>query len=215
MATRPWPPTNVVRVAIEGTTAKGVNWANIFWTGPSATGTPTSTQMTAVATAFYGAYNTHLFALLGKDAHMTRAVANWYGNSPMQVVGDYLDSTAGGSSDNTEVDSLAACISWTIPVTWRGGKPRTYLPALPTNAFQDSNTLGSSFLSSLETGAAAYNSAINALSGLTPFSDWVLGMVSFFSGNAPRSPAEFYAFSSSTVHPRIDSQRRRLGKEVT
>lgn len=214
MATRPWPEANTIRVAFEGQTAKAVNWANIFWSGTSLAGTPTPAQCASLASTLYGIYNTHIWTLLGKDANLLRCVVNFYGGPPMQVVGDHLATTAGGSANNTEVDSLSAAISWTIPATWRGGKPRTYLAALPTEAFGDSNTLDSGFVSDVESGAAAFLTAWNG-SSVAPFGALGLGCMSFFSGNAPRAAGTLFQYTASTVHPRIDSMRRRLGKERT
>jgi hypothetical protein len=214
MATRPWPTTGGTRIAVEGLTAQGVNWANIFWAGSGLSTAPTVAQLNTFAQSFYGAFNTHLWALMGKDANLERCVVNWYGAQPVQIVGEYSAVTAGGSSNDTEVDSLSACISWTIGATWRGGKPRTYMAALPTEAFGTSNTLDSSWVTTLESGASAFRTAVNALQIVAP-TDVTLGCMSFFSGNAPRPVANFFPFSASTVHPRIDSMRRRLGREIT
>lgn len=214
MATRPWPANNSARCAFEGITAKSVPWANIFWLGAGATGTPTVAQLNTAAQDAYGAFATHLWALQGKDATLQRCVVNWYGNQPTQVVGDYLHDTAGGSDNDTEVDSLSACLSWTIDQTWRGGKPRTYMAALPTEAFGDSNTLDSDYITALESGAAAFLTAMNALAP-TPLLEMSPGCMSFFSGNAPRAQGVLFTYSAVTVHPRIDSMRRRLGREVT
>jgi hypothetical protein len=214
MSTRPWPQTNSLRVAVEGATAKGVNWANIFWLVALEAVTPTTTQCDSYAENFYNAYNTHLFALLGKDANMLRCAVNFYGAQPTQIVGDYVATTAGGSSNDTEVDSLTCAVSWQIGATWRGGKPRTYLPALPTEAFADSNTLDSTFIANVLSGAEAFNTAVNELN-ITSGNQTLLSCMSFFSGNSPRANGTAFSITGALVHPRIDSMRRRLGKEVT
>lgn len=214
MATRPWPQASSIRLAIEGQTAKGVNWANIFWLSVTTGGTPNLGDLTTLTTTCYNAYATHIMLLLGKDGEQQRAVANYYGSPGTQLVADYLHNTAGGSANNTEVDSLSACISWAITQTWRGGKPRTYLPCLPTEAFGDSNTLDGSFITTLAGAALAFRNAVNA-AGVGVFSGPEMGCMSFFSGNAPRSTGVFFPYVGQSVHPRIDSMRRRLGREIT
>ena len=213
MAGRSTPPNGYARFAIEGQTAKGVDWANIFWCATVGGLNPTPAQLVTLAEAFYGFFNTHLWVLQGKDAHLQRCVVNYYG-AGLQYVDEYAASTAGGSADDTEVDSLSACLSWTIGATWRGGKPRTYMAALPTNAFADSNTLASTYITALETGAAAFLTAVNGYN-VAPFTVLVLNCLSFFSDNAPRVPPIGFGVSGVTVHPRIDSMRKRLGREVS
>jgi hypothetical protein len=214
MATRPWPANATIRIAVRGLTAKDVNWANVFWCQAGVATIPTVAQMNTYATNFLGAFNTHLWALLGKDATSEEASANWYYSPDVEVAGSHAASTAGGSANDTEVDSLSCVISWAFASTWRGGKPRTYLASLPTEAFADSNTLDSTFVSNVLSGAGAFLTAVNALSGPAGGTNTLI-VQSFFSGNAPRASAATYAISSAAVHPRISSMRRRLGREVT
>lgn len=214
MATRPWPAVNTVRVAFEGLTAKSVPWANVFWTATSISGSASGADLAIVASNLHALFNTHLWTLQGNDATLERTVCNFYSAEPDQLVADSLSSHAGGSDNPTEVDSLAAVISWQFPQTWRGGKPRTYMAALPTEAFEDSNTLADDYVTALIAGANAFRLGINGCAHGS-FEDLALGVQSFFSGNAPRAEGVFYGYTGETVHPRIDSMRRRLGRERT
>jgi len=63
----------------------------------------------------------------------------------------------------------------------------------------------------LKTAATGFRTAINALTQGT-ITSTVLGMVSFTTGGVARTPAVFYAFTGATVHQRLGTQRRRLGK---
>jgi hypothetical protein len=119
----------------------------------------------------------------------------------------------GGSANNTVVDGLAAVISWTIFSTWRGGKPRTYIPALPSEAFTSPNRLHPTFIAALLSAAASFITAVNGIS-VTPFGAVTLCTQSFFSHNAARTPPVMFSYQGAKVHPRISSQRRRLGREV-
>lgn len=194
-------------------TAGSVNWANIFWLGTTASTTPAPTDCNALAQAMYEIYDARFLPLLGKDCTLKRAIANFYGTQPTQVVGEYASDEVGGSANNTEVDSLSAVVSWLFAATWRGGKPRTYMPGLPSEAFATSNALDPTFITNLETAASNFRTDCAALS-VSPFAGAHLVVMSFFSGNAPRSPAVIFNVTGQTVHPRICSMRRRLGREL-
>ena len=215
MTTRPWPGSSRARIAIDGKTAKGVNWANIFWLVTASIGaTPTVAEVNDLANAMYQAFLTTLWDIQGNDATMENCVANWYGTQPTQVAGIHVESNPGGAGNPTEVDSLAAVISWSIAATWRGGKPRTYMAALPTNAIGDSNTLDSTYLTDLDTAAGDFLTAVNAIS-TSKFSSVALTCLSFFTGGGPRTPPVAYNINGHRVKTRIDAQRRRLGREVS
>lgn len=210
---RPWPVTGSARCAIEGTTAQGVNWANVFWVATTGGTVPTPSQVNDLATAIYEPWDTYFLPLIGKDATLKRCIVNWYGAIPTQVTGLYESDEVGGSANNTEVDSLAAVVSWQFAATWRGGKPRMYLPALPSEAFVSSNRLNPTFITALTSAASNFILAIDGIS-VTPFGGTTLQLQSFYSGNAPRTPPVLFRITGARVHPRISSQRRRLGKEV-
>lgn len=214
MATRPWPANPSVRFAIEGKTAGNVNWANVFWATCASASTPTPANLNSLASQLYSCYSTGLLGLLGNDLSQQRCVVNFYGAPGTQVVGEYATTNMGGSDNPTEVDSLSACISWQFPATWRGGKPRTYMPGLPSEAFETSNTLASAFQTALLSAAAGFRADVNA-SAAGPVSAMVLSVMSFFSGNSPRALGVAFPITGEVVHPRIDSMRRRLGKEIT
>ena len=213
MAGRPWPVTNSVRCAVEGVTAAGVNTANIFWLNTTASGTPTTAQANSLAQAVYEAFDASFLTLLGKDWTLKRCVVNYYGVQPIQVAGIYESDEVGGSANNTEIDSLSAVVSWVMYATWRGGKPRTYLPALPTEAFTSPNRLHPTFIAAVLTQAGNFKTSMNGIS-VTPFGGIAFAVQSFFSGNVARTPPVMFAITDAKVHPRISSQRRRLGKEV-
>lgn len=214
MTTRPWPPTNATRVAFEGVTSKNVPWANIMWLATSISGNLVPADLTTVAANMYTAFATSVMPILASDVTFKRCVLNYYGVSPTQFVADHVQDTPGGSDNATEVDSLSACLSWTIPQTWRGGKPRTYLAGLPSEAFEDSNTLAASFITAAEAAGNALRTATLAAAHGS-LAETALGTVSFYSANAPRTPPLQFVYSGCVVHPRIDSMRRRLGREIS
>jgi len=213
MTGRPWPVTNSVRCAVEGLTPAGVNWANVFWLNAPGASMPSVAQCNALAAAVYSAYQGTLLGEIGTDATLERVVVNWYGAQPAQVTGVHEASNAGTGGAAVEIDSLSAVISWSIFATWRGGKPRTYIPCLPSSAYSSTNRLDATFITSLQADAVSFIAAVNGIT-VTPFGAVVLALQSFYSGMVARTPPVMFALTDAKVHPRISSQRRRLGREV-
>lgn len=109
----------------------------------------------------------------------------------------------------------AVVLSWQIVASYRGGKPRTYLPGIPTTAQFNpgSSQLSPTYASALQGEATAFLNAVNAVS-LTG-GNLTLGTISYHSGHAVRPSPVWRPFVSARVHERLDSQRRRSGKEST
>lgn len=107
----------------------------------------------------------------------------------------------------------AVALSWQISRRYRGGKPRTYIPAIPTTAVggDGSAALTSAYMTIAETAGDNFLTFLNAVSGLTHAIH--LCNVSYFSGLAPRISPQVDVTQSIVVHGRLDSQRRRSGKE--
>lgn len=120
---------------------------------------------------------------------------------------------AGASGGPSLPPQCAACISFDIAARYRGGKPRWYIPGIPNTAQTetDDSGLNSTFATALEEGA---NQMIGQFNASNPFSSpCTLGTISYFSGKVPRVTPLFRAFGLAAVHQRLDSQRRRSGKE--
>jgi hypothetical protein len=137
---------------------------------------------------------------------------------------DNAGTTAQGSSSSaaqpgTNVAAslppqVSICISWQIAESYRGGKPRWYLPGIPTTAVTPagSSTVDSAYAGQLEAKATALMAAINGLvvvgGGTLTF-----GTISYHTGHALRPTPQFRTFINAKVHERLDSQRRRSGPE--
>lgn len=108
---------------------------------------------------------------------------------------------------------VAVCLSWAIAARYRGGKPRWYLPGITTGAL--SASYGSAILPSwAATTQGAADGWLVAINGSSAGGSTVtVGTISFRTGNAPRVTPLFRSFTGITVHERLDSQRRRSGKE--
>lgn len=129
-----------------------------------------------------------------------------YGNST-------ASRTPGTDSSMPTPPQVAACLSWQIAARYRGGKPRWYLPGITTGALSASygSALLPSWCDATKNAAVTWLDAVNtsAPGGAT----LQIGTISFFTAKAPRVTPVFRSFLGVVVHERLDSQRRRSGKE--
>lgn len=108
---------------------------------------------------------------------------------------------------------VAVAVSWTIAEVYRGGKPRTYLPGIPTSALTvaGGSQLTATYAGAIDTAATSFFLAFNSANVLS--TAVTLGTVSYFTGHAVRPTPLFRQFVAVRVHERLDSQRRRSGAE--
>lgn len=140
-----------------------------------------------------------------------------------QVASTYLDgsglatsgvfNSVGTAGGNNIAPSTCITLSWRAGAYWRGGKPRTYLPGPTTSQLTN---IGSASLLSATTAAlaTAANSFIADVAALNDGGKvFALGFVSYYSKGVFRPFPLFFPFTAAVVHDRLDSQRRRSGKE--
>lgn len=210
MATRRGPD-GTVRVAIQGT-CNTVNWANIFWANLTTSATPAQADLDAWLTAFQAAYKTNFQAYSTTAVAYTQAQASYFYPTNLLLPSIVpMTGTGSGTAGAGQVQSACAVISWQTGVYWRGGKPRNYLPDIDDGNYTGQRTLTGAAVTNLIASAGAFRTAVNALTS-GAITGTQLGFVSFRSGNADRVPPVFFAFNGVKVHPRIGTQRRRLGK---
>jgi len=143
----------------------------------------------------------------------------------------YLDSTdvltsivtapvPGGDSGYLLPANVALVISWKIPAYYRGGHPRTYLAGIVSDRTNDNRTWTSQTISEFNTQANAFRLGMDAVAQQAwgPGSRMVT-IQQFEKGGSTQVPKVYldpprvHGVVGESVHPRIDSQRRRLGSE--
>lgn len=125
--------------------------------------------------------------------------------------GAAVPGTAGATAFPPQV---TIALSWKIAESYRGGKPRWYLPGIPQSASFPAGTpkVEPVYATTLEAQAVTWMGAFNALVphvGATV----KLGTVSYYTGHTVRPTPQFREFIDVKVHERLDSQRRRSGRE--
>jgi len=119
----------------------------------------------------------------------------------------------GTATGNALPPNCSTAVSWSIPAHYRGGHPRMYLPGVPESAITapGSNELTSTWRSALSAFGHAFLAEF--LATVAGGVAGQLGTIAFHRNNVPLTTPVFYPYSGGAIHGRLDSQRRRLGKE--
>lgn len=200
---------NVVLVRLKGTVG-GQTFNNILhlqYVGAA----PTVADLTSIGTSIGTAWNTnfaplHLAGtvLTGVDladlTNQAAAAASVALNIPGTRTGSALPAQA------------CVVVSWVINRRYRGGHPRSYFPFGAIADMLTNHTWTTAFQTAVNTASNGFRTALNALavSGTT----YKMVSVSYILNGALRNPPIPFTVQSNVTHGRIDTQRRRLGKET-
>jgi hypothetical protein len=218
MAKQPFVPVpNVIRFRYAGTTQTGV-WVNglaASYLPPP----PSAADLATLAVALRTLWTTHLAPLVTTDVRLTTTQV-WDISSDMGNQGtDAVGSVGTATSVQPLPVQAAVAISWPVNVRFRGGHFRTYFPARNFADITGGRTLSTAYRTALANGFAAYRTALNAT--LMGSSSLILCGVRYFptgfdANGHPivKTSGIQYPFGPPVVHSRLDTQRRRLGKEI-
>lgn len=209
-------PAGTVRVAIKGQ-ENGQNVVNVVWAKITPSGTVTQADLNTWLAAYALAFKTRFAPSITSSYSFQNAQCVYFvDGTALNTMTAEVTMTGAGSRGGTNENALAVVVSWVTSAYWRGGKPRTYLPA--TYADVDGtakNNWNGTYLGTLLTAAGNFISDVNALTAGSTITATQFGFPSFFSGNSPRTPPVWFAITAAKLHPRVGSQRRRLGRWVT
>lgn len=211
----PRPPTpNTVKLEVNWQNAQGRPAHNICYAQLSPPFSPTDpTFLAAVGQALMTQISGNLMPFIAPTQSLLSVTCS-DNTGASDAQGTSSTGPFPGTNPGTPLPpQCAVCLSWDIGARYRGGKPRWYLPGIPSNALvnPDDSALAAGYSLDLEEAATSVLSGFNgsSISG----EDLTLGTISFQTGHAPRPTPLFRAFGSVRVHQRLDSQRRRSGKE--
>lgn len=201
----------VLKVAVRGT-IQGTGWVNTFHVKYTGTA-PSAADLTTFANALAPIYKNRLMTgtqstgstMVGIDVTDLSAET-----SPKVTT---TQSQAGNVAGTALPAGSSIVISWNIQRRYRGGHPRTYVPGLTITSLNSSNSsqVSAAQISTLGAGASGFISDVAALTVGT--ASCKLVCLSYYQGRALRGTPQTFDITGAAVHSRMDSQRRRLGKE--
>lgn len=207
----PLPPaTSCLKVRFVGTKTGTLKWNCIIHTRYTGTA-PTQADLTNYANAVGTVWGTSLAPLHSVDTALTEVdvIDLSAQTSPQANVSVNHPGTRTGAGLSGQVCLVS---SWLAPLRYRGGHPRNYWPGGAGGDLLDAGHWTAAALISFQAGFQAFFTAMNGTNvGASPTS---LILLSYKSGGVFRPTPLPINITGVEVHPRIDTQRRRLGHEV-
>lgn len=208
---RPAPPIGIARVAVSGRYNTSP-WANVFHVRLAPLEAIDIAVVEAVAAQFLVTYGDD-FSSIAHNSWQAETCNIVCRTGPVVAVhASVNDVSAGVLAGDNLPSQVSACISWNVSLYYRGGHPRTYLTGHTYDQIGTEREWSSDFRDQAQT--AAFN-LLTAVNGLSPFDVTVveLGMLSYVFDGDWRDTPLFVPFNDATVDLRIDTQRRRLGRD--
>lgn len=199
----------VLRVGFSGTinTSPFMVGVHLQYTGASLD----TTGLNAMCSTWAGLWDT-AFKNMYPNGTALRTVEAWDLTSPAGAYGSANTNFAGTLVGGGLANSAALCISWKVNYRWRGGHPRSYLPPPTSAETSGGNKWSVAFQSTAQTQARLFRTSMNAsASGGTTFK---MVCVKYYEDKQLLVTPKVLLIADALVHDRIDTQRRRLGKEI-
>jgi len=206
----PLPPAaSILLVRLKGTNGSSA-WNNVMHVRYSGAA-PSSANLVTLANAIGNAWATSL-APLAPTVVTLREIDIADLTSPTAAVGSASMTHAGTRTGSGFTAQVAMVGSWIAALRFRGGHFRQYWPFGVQTDQGSITTWSSAFQTAAQAGLESFRVAINALSVGTATCQLV--GLSYFTAHALRPTPLPVPIDAVVVHGRIDTQRRRLGKEV-
>jgi len=207
----------MMRVKYQGL-HNGQNWANLFYVHYA--GSLTGVDLNTLAVEFNGAWGTAWPGVFPAGSTLNQTSC-WDLSTAAGTVGISTIAQAGARpiASGALPNNSACCISWKVQYRWRGGHPRTYIPASAVTDTSAGHTWVQAYLDAVTAAAQNFMTQIAAITiGGQPAALWTVRY--YGQGGSTKVPPVPLpqpiplAVLSAVVHTRMDSQRRRLGKEI-
>lgn len=214
----PRPSPGITRVAFSGTFASA-KWANVMHVNVPSSGSHTQAAADSLANSLHTFFG-QAFAPVSNVNWVleeTNIVMFTGPTTVLEAVG--TGAVTGQDSGSVLSAGTAIVISWKTSAYYRGGHPRTYLCGVTQDRLASATQWSAQTIQDYSGAAVGFRGAINGTT-LPGGSTVTLGYLQVYppkgSTSVPKvylDPPIFHPFVSSSVHPRVDSQRRRLGRE--
>lgn len=206
----------MVRISLSGL-QQGRPWANIIhlqYTGTAPSNSVLDTLCTQISTL----WNTTLGTLINTQTSLRQIVAQDLTTSSSGT-GTFVGNLAGTRAGTFYTpDQVAACITWKTALRWRGGHPRTYLPGQLASDITNGSLWASAYQTTANAAIGGWHTGLNSQSaGGNSWAHVVLRRHQTLTDgtHVPLNPAVPYPILSGFLDSRVDTQRRRLGRDVS
>jgi len=212
------PVAQCIRIKLQGL-YQAHPWVNLFsvkYTGNAPTNAELDTYASAVGTLWSTTFGT-----FQTSSCLLQNVQVWDLTSQTAAIGSSSITHTGGSVAGTLLPvNCAYVVTWPVQSRWRGGHFRTYCSPRNQGDITGGNGLTTATHDALLAQAVAFRTQLNATAVGTG-SAVMSGIRYFPTGTNPdgtpvvRTSGTPFPVLTPVVHLRMDSQRRRLGKELT
>lgn len=201
----------ILRCTYSGTYGS-TKWVNVFHLRYTGTLT-TQADADSITASLQSAWASNIASLVHTTCSLTQTTLQDLSSltSPQSV-----NSTphAGSSASAYNMPAnVALVVSFKIGRRYRGGHPRMYVPAQVQNNTVNSNQWTGTWVLTAKNAMTAWVGALNAIT-TTGITLSEAGSLSYYSGHALRPTPVFDPYILTVVHSRVDTMRRRLGKEL-
>lgn len=212
---RPDPPAHSIHVQCRGIIGANNRWANTFWIRNGASTTPGAGDLQNYCSQVHSLYVVEFLPHVSSLVTLESTNMIYYGGGGLQIGADHAQNNVGGLTSTPLPANISCCISWGLQQRYKGGHPRTYLPPPQQDKFVAPNLWDTQYVADVLAAAGGFITGINS-SSVGPMNNMHLGVVSFVLKNAWRNPPVFRDFTpgAQSVDRRVDSQRRRLGRDL-
>lgn len=212
---RPDPPLHTAHFTVTGSTGGGTVWANTFWVRNGNAVQPSAADFDQLTQDFGSAWQSHFLAVLATQCTCTSCSSLYYGPSGQELAGFVGLGGTGSIAGGVMPANVSCCVGWHIQQHYKGGHPRTYLPGIPTVEASNPKLFATAYVTSVLNAANTFHTTVNSFTRGS-FSGAKLGTVSFQLKRDWRNPPVFRDFTTGGAHvdQRIDSMRRRLGRDI-
>lgn len=205
---RPRPPDNSCRLVFTGVQSSFA-WAMIMWLRMTAS-QPSGAALASALTTINSVWNTNLTALMPSTCILQQIEGVWILPNEGEIV-QFNTTSRQGTNAGAQLPNISTCAvaNWRIDKYYRGGKPRSYLPGVPTTSCTDGVHLTTAAITATQSAMSAFMQGINAITA-TGLEKVELGTVSFVKAKQWRNPPVFWPYLGVSVRSTLGVQRRRL-----
>ena len=158
-------------------------------------------------------YRGELLPLLSSTLTLVTAEAVLFSTDTDDLHATAAIDDTGSVSGNPMPAQVSVGITWSIASSYRGGHPRTYLPGIAYATMDGVTTIQAAEASVFASHASSFHTALEEFTG-TNWASTEHGVVSFVRNGEWRTPPVFIRITGARVDQRIDTQRRRLGRDL-